>query len=667
MNKNLLENESSPYLQQHAHNPVHWHPWGKNALNLAKTENKPIFLSIGYSACHWCHVMEKESFMDEETAEILNAYFISIKVDREERPDVDHIYMSALQSMSEHAGWPLSMFLTPNAEPFYGGTYYPKVDTQHQPSFKKVLKTLAKAWENDAQNILTQSRQLTQHLKSELNRVFPLQNISPDFLQVSIQKIESYRDKDHGGYYSAPKFPQPFYLNLLIEALRDPKIQNREAIEKSLHFTLHKMSEAGIYDQIAGGFHRYSTDAYWYLPHFEKMLYDNALLAPIYFEAGLEKIGREIIDYILREMTHEEGAFFSSTDADSDGVEGRFFIWSRQELKNVLGEKDGIQFAEFYSIDKDTYEPLEEGNSTPPHTWFDGHILVKEFGVQETSKIQLLKQKLYTYRNQKRNKPFRDEKILTSWNGLAIQALCVAYEKTGEKRYLEAAKKAVSFLMKYSVTEDHLIYATCKDAKPQHAGTLEDFANFTAALIALHRASGEPVYIKEAREFCHKTLELFWDEQEGYFFYTFEDPTLIARAKNIYDHALPSPHSVVASNLFYLARIFSEPSFQDILDRMLVNLSGFIEKAPHAVSSLVKMAHRNTQIGKDYVLIHASEEMRFKLLKKLRPIDILLTERDRELDLVKDKLGKKDLALYICTQGYCESHLKEEAILSDIG
>lgn len=654
---NELIHESSPYLLQHAHNPVQWLPWGDKALHKAKDENKPIFLSIGYSACHWCHVMEKESFMDEDVADILNEFFIPIKVDREERPDVDHIYMTALQTMSEHGGWPLSMFLTPNAEPFYGGTFFPKHDSHGMPSFTKVLKTIARTWGSDQANILTQSKQLTQHLRSEMNRSFPVENVAADFLKSTLEKLDTHIDHENGGFYAAPKFPHAFYLDLYVEALRDQKLP---IYEKNLSFTLRKMAEGGIYDHLAGGFHRYATDSEWLVPHFEKMLYDNAILATTYFEAANvvesefnTNLAKDICDYVLREMTHPEGPFYSSTDADSEGVEGRFFVWTRTELRKILGEKDGDLFSAFYDIRKDNYEAFDLERGTPPHEWFDGHVLhlVDRFEtlleVHKTNRetIYSLRQKVHEFRKKHRTEPFRDEKILVSWNGLMIQALSLGFIQTGELRYYEAAKRALDFILK-----DNKIFRT-----------LEDYANFIAGLLSFHRAGGETHYLHEAKTFCDKALSLFWDENEGFFYYTVSDSDLIVRAKNVYDQAIPSSHGMMASNLFYLARMYANTSYQDILDRMLVNLSGFITKMPHAVSTIIKVASRNSIGGKDYVLVHASSELRQELAKSMYPTDTLLTEKDSNLELLRDKVKGHEASLFVCYNKTCDAPIRGEA------
>lgn len=676
---NELIHESSPYLQQHAHNPVQWLPWGDKALEKAKIENKPIFLSIGYSACHWCHVMEKESFMDEATADLLNAFFIPIKVDREERPDVDHIYMTALQAMSEHAGWPLSMFLTPNAEPFYGGTYFPKHDAPGIPSFTSLLKVIARTWEHDEANIVSQSKELSQHLKSELNRAFPVENVKADFLSSSLKSLEAHRDIVNGGFYSAPKFPHAFYLDLYIEYLHKEK--NLE-YEKHLSFSLRKMAEGGIYDHLAGGFHRYSTDSEWLVPHFEKMLYDNAILASTYLEASKivdaefnKSIAFEICDYVLRDMTHPLGAFYASTDADTEGVEGKFFVWTKQELREVLGENDAKLFSDFYGIEKEAYEAFDLEKGTPPHEWFAGHVLHLTDRVEtllsryktDTRSIKNLKEKLLNFRNTKRVLPFRDEKILTSWNGLMIQAFTKAYEQSKDFRYLNAAKNAINFLLEKSVDSDANLFATWKDGKAQHQGTLEDYAYFISALISYHRVSGDFSYLQKAKVFCEKALSLFWEEQEGSFYYTVRNAGLIIRAKNLYDQALPSSHGVMASNLYYLARFYFDQSYQDVLDHMLVNLSGFIAKVPHAVSTVIKIASRNAEDSRDLVLMNASDDLRFQVMQSMRATDILVTEKDYALSAhLEGKTSETEACLYKCHKGFCEDVLRGVKLLERI-
>lgn len=673
---NALIHESSPYLQQHAHNPVSWLPWGVEALEKAKKENKPIFLSIGYSSCHWCHVMEKESFEDKDIGDILNDFYISIKVDREERPDVDHIYMTALQSMTEHAGWPLNMFLTPNAEPFYGGTYFPKEDSHGRVGFAKLLKVIAKTWNENASEILTQSKELTQHLKKEMHRNIPVETIEKDFLRKSVEALEKYRDEAHGGFYSAPKFPQAFYLNLYMELLRE---EDLSFARKSLEHSLRKMSEGGIYDHLAGGFHRYSTDEKWLVPHFEKMLYDNAILAKTYFEASFlsqgdeyQKIGKEICDYILKEMTHPEGAFYSSTDADTEGIEGRHFVWTKKDLKEALGEEDASLIASFYNIEKEDDSDFSHDKGTPPHSYFEGRVLhlkesfesaLEKHKVSET-KIESLKKKLLEYRQSKRELPFRDEKILSSWNALAAEAFCFAYEATEKNAYKEAAEKNLNFLYK-NLFKNKKLYATYKDGKTQHKGTLEDYAYLISASLAFHRVSGASKFLIKAKELTDKGLELFWDEEESSFFYTEESTELFLRPKNLYDQALPSAHAIIAMNLYRVSRLYCESRYQDFLDRMLVKLSGTIAQMPHSTSTLIQSAWRNCKSGKDYVLLNASEDLHRKFLKVLDPIDTLLTERDQHLEHVRIKIGKEETQLFICEGSSCLETLRgESAILS---
>ena len=672
---NELAHESSPYLQQHAHNPVQWLAWGEKALAKAQNENKPIFLSIGYSACHWCHVMEKESFTDEATAELLNEFFVSIKVDREERPDVDHIYMTALQAMTEQGGWPLNMFLTPNAEPFYGGTFFPKTDSAGMPSFQKILKTIARTWENDASNIISQSKHLTQHLKSELNRVIATQSVPKDFLSSTIAKLDTHADREHGGFYGAPKFPHAFYLDLYVEGLRSDAVSDKQAITDSLVFSLRKMAEGGIYDHLAGGFHRYSTDSEWLVPHFEKMLYDNAILAQTYLQASKlvdsafnRAVGTQICDYVLREMTHPEGVFYSSTDADTEGIEGKFFVWTKPEIISVLGPKDGNLFCSIYNITQDTYRAFNEESGTPPHEWFSGHVLHLQDRIEELLKhhkvtnaeVQALRHKLWQHRKASRTAPFRDEKILSSWNGLMVQALTNAYEVTGESVYFNAAKKALDFLLKHLLGEDLTVFATWKDSKAQHAGTLEDYANLIAALIAFHRVGAPLFYLERARSLCDHALSLFWEEDEGFFYYTVAQAALIVRAKNVFDQAVPSSHATMAANLFYLSRIFDEAHYSSLLERMLENLTGFIVKTPHAVSSLIKAYHRYSREGKDFVLIGATADIRHLLLQTIGGEDILLTEKDAGLSLLDDKLNITEPTLFVCQNRTCQAPIRGE-------
>ena len=570
---NRLAAETSLYLKQHANNPVDWYPWGPEALAKAKELDRPIFLSVGYSACHWCHVMEHESFEDVDTAALMNGHFVCIKVDREERPDIDTIYMNALHVLTrEGGGWPLSVFLTPDLTPFFAGTYYPPDDryaAHGRPSFKRLLAEIHNAWVNRRDRITEIGKTVTEHLQGMSDMAASDAAVSPDLLAGALTALRQNYDPKHGGFGSAPKFPHALELRLLLrlsERFNDPV-----ALEMVKH-TLTSMARGGMYDQIGGGFARYSTDEKWLVPHFEKMLYDNALLTSAYVEAFqktrdpfFEQIARETLDYVDNGMTSDEGPFFSTEDADSEGEEGKFYVWSAEELLDVLGPKDAEFAAKVWGVTK-------RGN-------FEGHNILhrtlsdedeaKANGISVEAfrnKLAEIKRKLIPVRSA-RVWPGRDEKLLTTWNGLMIAAFAQAGAAFGNQHYLDAATGAADSILNNMRTPDGRLYRTAGVGQPPKLnGYLEDYAFLADALVTLYEATFEPKWLHAAVDLSEVMLKHFADPNGPGFFFTADDhEQLIARTKDLHDGSTPSGNAMAVTALLRLAaltgrRDLAEPS-----------------------------------------------------------------------------------------------------------
>ena len=565
---NRLIHETSPYLLQHAHNPVDWYPWGEEALELAKREQKPILLSIGYSACHWCHVMERESFENEEIAAVMNKLFVNIKVDREERPDLDEIYMNAVQVMTRHGGWPMTVFLTPDLKPFYGGTYYPPEDRYGRPGFPKVMSAVAEAFSEKNAQVLEQADQITTQLNQMSNLVDPHEHeLTEELMNKAFQHYRSQFDSQYGGFGNAPKFPPSMGLPFLLRYWHYSG--NANALEM-VQLTLQKMARGGMYDQLGGGFHRYSTDAHWLVPHFEKMLYDNAQLVVAYFEAYqatqntfYRNIAIETLDYVLREMYDvENGGFYSTQDADSEGVEGKFFVWEPSDVEDIIGEENAEIFCEYYDI---TPHGNFEGENilhvqTPPD------VFARKLGMDQDELESLLadsRQKLFIER-EKRIKPGLDDKILTSWNGIMIRGMAMGYQLTGNPEYLIACEKSAEFVLTTLSQDDGLLLRTYRAGKSHLNAYLEDYSYFIAGLIALYEASFEPRWLTEAERLAHIMIEQFGDESgDGFFFTGKAHESLIVQSKSAYDGATPAGASMAIHSLLRLAKHLDKPEFHD--------------------------------------------------------------------------------------------------------
>lgn len=561
---NRLINETSPYLLQHAHNPVDWYPWGAEAFQKAKAENKPILLSIGYSACHWCHVMERESFENEEIAQRMNELFVNIKVDREERPDVDQIYMNAVQMMTHHGGWPMTVFLTPDGVPYYGGTYFPPEDRYNMPGFPRVLESVALAYNQRPTDIADTSSSILRELKRLGSAAESKEILNEEILDAAYAGMVRNFDRTHGGFGGAPKFPPAMTLEFLLRTYHRTRRENSLEV---VTLSLEKMAAGGIYDHLGGGFHRYSTDAKWLVPHFEKMLYDNALLARIYLhyyqvtkDQSAKAIVEGILDYVVREMTDEKGGFYSTQDADSEGHEGKFFVWSLEEITEALGAEDAKLFNAYYNI---TAEGNFEGKNILNVTRSVADVAA-EAGISEAQLHKTLmaaRTKLMALREQ-RIKPGRDEKVLTAWNGLMLASFAESAAVLERKDYAAVARKNAAFVLE-NLRRDGLLLRSFKDGQAKLNAYLEDYAFLADGLLLLFEATGEIVWLDEAKAIAAQMIAEFWDEDEGGFFFTGKShEQLIVRSKDYFDNATPSGNSVAADVLLRLAVMLDDDDFR---------------------------------------------------------------------------------------------------------
>ena len=579
---NQLINETSPYLLQHAHNPVDWYPWGEAAFEKARRENKPVLLSIGYSACHWCHVMAHESFENEDIAKLMNEHFVNIKVDREERPDLDQIYMNAVQMMTHHGGWPMTVFLTPEAVPFYGGTYYPPQDRYNMPGFPRVLIGVAEAYRDRQDDI----RETGTSLVNELQRLSATsgsdQPVEKELLDAAYTGMIRTYDATNGGFGGAPKFPPAMALEFLLRT--HARTGNEDALEMVTH-TCRKMANGGMYDQLGGGFHRYSTDAKWLVPHFEKMLYDNALLSRVYlhyFQVTGDQLARQtvegILDYVLREMTDASGGFYSTQDADSEGDEGKFFVWDIDEIRSTLGERDAALFCSYYNI---TPSGNFEGKNIPNVT--RGVEQVAEEQKVSVSELQASlsesRRKLFELR-ERRVKPGRDEKVLTAWNGLMIASFAEAGVILDRADYTNAARRNAEFVLS-SLRQDGALLRTWKDGVAKFNGYLEDYSFLIEGLVTLYETTGEFRWLEEAQTLTERMIEEFWDEQNGGFFFTGKShEDLIVRSKDYFDNATPSGNSVAAIALLRLAVLTGKATYRNLAIAVLREISDQARRYP---------------------------------------------------------------------------------------
>jgi uncharacterized protein YyaL (SSP411 family) len=571
MAENRLARETSPYLLQHAHNPVDWYPWGEEAFAAARAADKPILLSVGYSACHWCHVMERESFEDEATAALMNRHFINIKVDREERPDVDHIYMQAVQSLTGHGGWPMTVFLTPDGVPFYGGTYFPPDDRHGLPGFPRLLDALAEAWRTRRGEVDQSGRQITDMLAQSGQLRASASLLTDSIVFPAFQAIAGQFDERHGGLAGAPKFPQPMIWDFV---LRYWKRTGDDLARRMVHTTLVQMARGGMYDQLGGGFARYSVDAQWLVPHFEKMLYDNAQLASLYLggwlafgDPELRRVVEETLDYVLREMTDPAGGFYSAQDADSEGHEGRFFVWTADEIRSVLGPAEAALALAYWGLDRG------------PN--FEGQNILHVAGTPDPERIAAIRTRLLAVR-ERRVHPGRDDKILAAWNGLAARALAEAGRALTRADYIAAAVRNAEFVLDAMRSEGRLL-RTWKAGQARLKGYLEDHAMVTSALLAVYEATFERRWLDAARGLADDMLRLFWDDGvEGFYDTGADHERLIVRPRNLYDNAVPCGSSAAVEALLRLSVFTGEGRYENHAVRALRPLADLMGRHPTA-------------------------------------------------------------------------------------
>ncbi|MFN3651745.1 MAG: thioredoxin domain-containing protein [Armatimonadota bacterium] len=562
---NRLIDSTSPYLLQHAHNPVDWYPWGEEALGRARAENRPIFLSIGYSACHWCHVMERESFENPAIAEILNREFVSIKVDREERPDLDEIYMTATQLMTQSGGWPMSVFLTPDLRPFYAGTYFPPEDRWGRPGFGTLLQEIARAWRERRPELEDQASRVALAIHQYSTATAGQGAVKDELVENAVRVTAGTYDAEHGGFGGAPKFPPSMRLELL---LRRAGRRGDTHLLPMVRKTLDRMARGGMYDQVGGGFHRYSVDERWLVPHFEKMLYDNALLARVYALAHAQtgewyygRVAREILDYVLREMTHPDGGFYSATDADSEGVEGNFFVWGPEEVVEVLGEADGTLFNRIYDI---TPGGNFEGSSIPnllPRSLEEWAAELGTTAPELDHRLAALRARLWEHR-ERRVHPLLDDKVLAGWNGLMIRAFAEGYRVFQDERYRAAAEAAARFVLGTMRNGERLL-RSFRAGKAHLNAYLEDYAYLAVALLDLHEVTGEGEWSQAALSLLKRMDEQFWDPEAGAYFFTSHDhEELITRTHSLQDGATPSGNSMAALALIRAAKSTGDEEYR---------------------------------------------------------------------------------------------------------
>jgi len=606
---NRLIQEKSPYLLQHAHNPVDWHPWGKEAFDKAKKENKPIFLSVGYSTCHWCHVMERESFENPEIAKLMNDNFVNIKVDREERPDIDQVYMTFVQATTGSGGWPMNVWLTPELKPFVGGTYFPPEDKWGQLGLKKVLKKIADAWKTDRNKIVASSDKIISQLQNAIEVAGSAEKVSDSVARKAYDQFASQFDAKFGGFGDAPKFPRPVTFNFLYDFYgADPNSkEGKRALEMSL-LTLRKMTEGGIHDHIGGGFHRYATDKFWHVPHFEKMLYDQAQLAIAYLDAFqitreplFERTARDILDYVRRDMTDKEGGFYSAEDADSllaqgkpEHAEGAFYVWSKDEIDRVLGTERAKIFDYHYGVESKGHAPEDpQGEFKNKNILIQRHDIgdtAKKFGLAKERIERLLAEsrKLLFEARVKRPRPHLDDKVVTTWNGLMISAFARAYQVLDDPAYLQVANKAADFIhQKLYRADSNTLLRSYREGASDVNGFASDYALLVQGLLDLYEASFDTARIEWALKLQQRQDELFRDAKDGgYFMTSSNDATVLLRMKEGDDTAEPSPNSVSALNLLRLGYMLDQ---DDARRRAEQTLGAFAKQLEAAPSSMPQM------------------------------------------------------------------------------
>lgn len=654
---NKLIDETSPYLLQHAHNPVEWYPWGEEAFAKAKAEDKPVLVSIGYSACHWCHVMEYESFEDEKIAAIQNEHFVNIKVDMEERPDVDQIYMNFVQLTTGRGGWPMNVFITPDKLPFFGGTYFPPSQRYNMPSWPQVLNSIADAWRDKRDELLGSANEIVSELRRMSVTEVTTGGLDEKLLENAYQSFVRAFDAKNGGFGGAPKFPASMALEFL---LRYWKRTGDDGAFEIVKKTATRMAEAGIYDQLGGGFHRYTVDAIWLVPHFEKMLYDNAQLIKIYLHlyqaerdsggerSGFRRIATETLDYVIREMTDASGAFYSTQDADSEGEEGKFFVWTPEEIAEVLGENEAAEFCAVYDITKDGNF---EGHNIP--NLRGGSYGDQDGAEEQAGRLRSSREKLFAHR-EKRIKPFRDEKVLTAWNGLMLSAFAEASAIFGEEKYLDVAKKNADFLLGNMMHDGTRLYRTWKDGRAKLNGYVEDYANLADGLIELYQACGEDKYLHAAKEFADTMITEFWDEENGGFFFTSNDhEELIVRSKDFVDNATPSGNAAASDVLLKLSKLYGDDKYARFAMTTLRLAAPQVKRFPNGFGRTLATVEFALAAVKEIALVGDATQLEREIWADYRPFKIVAKGGDIPLLEGRTEVEGK-AAAYVCEDFVCQ-------------
>jgi hypothetical protein len=679
---NHLANETSPYLLQHRHNPVDWYPWGEAALARARELDRPIFLSIGYAACHWCHVMERESFENPAIAALMNEYFVCIKVDREERPDLDEIYMAATQAMTGHGGWPMSVWMTPQLEPFYTGTYFPPEDRHGMPGFPRVLEHVHKLWTERRELVAEQSGRVVEYLRKSLAPVAAPDDPKPESLVKFAAHSASRYDSDYGGFGApggfAPKFPHASELLLLLR--HHVRTGDARSLQIAEH-TLEAMADGGIHDQLGGGFHRYSVDRRWLVPHFEKMLYDNSLLAHCHAAAfratGKQRhaeVLRDTLDWMLREMQDEAGGFWSTQDADSEGVEGKFFVWSKAEFDRLLGDDAELACAHWGVTADGNWEGHNILHVARPLAEVAGKLGIAAADAER--RIRAARQKLFAERS-RRVRPGTDDKVLTAWNGMAIAACSVGYQTLGDARYLDAARRAATFVLGELRVGGRLL-RSWRRGEAKLAGYLEDYGFLADGLLTLYESDFDPRWLREAVALCHAMREHFRDDVDGSFFFTADDhEALIARTKSIHESSMPSGIAMAVSAFLRAGLATGSAALHDIGWSALRAHHEAIEGYPLACPSLMLAVDFALADPREIVVAGPPDDARTRdLVAAVRsrfPPDhvVLLLHADSEAALreIAGPLveGKTPVdgapAAYVCRRGVCEAPVRDPAAL----
>lgn len=659
---NRLTNETSPYLLQHAHNPVDWFAWSDEAFEKAAREDKPVLISIGYSACHWCHVMERESFENEATAALMNENFVCVKIDLEERPDIDQIYMTFVQMTSGRGGYPLNVFLTPDKKPFFGGTYFPPASRFNMPSWTRILTSVAEAYRERKQEVLSSAEEIFGELKNQTARQAAGENLSFGQLDFAFKEFEKTFDVVNGGFGGAPKFPSPMALEFLLRHFYRTGNENAlSMVEK----TCRKMANGGIYDQLGGGFHRYATDAVWLVPHFEKMLYDNAQLARLYLhvfqitrDEFFKRVAVETLEYIKREMTDASGGFCAAQDADSEGVEGKFFVWTPEEISAILGERNARIFNFYFDVSE--HGNFEEKNILNVKKSLAETAEVLKISESELNEIlENGKAKLFAER-EKRVKPFRDEKVLTAWNGLMLAAFAEAGAILNDENYLEIAKRNADFILG-NLQKNARLLRTYKDRRAKLNAYVEDYANFADGLIELFQASGEVKYLRHAKWHADAMISEFWDADGGAFFFTAnKHEELLVRNKDFYDNATPSGNSAAAEVLLKLARLVGDERYEKFAVTVLWLVASMMRRYPQAFGRALSAIDFYLSPTKEIVVLgERGNELEREVWREFLPNKVVVSAEDARnaefIPLLRDRktIDGKPTA-FVCENFTCQ-------------